>query len=167
MHNETMTWTKDVMFKMPIQYGNAVLVNGLKLYGILLVSILTIGLMIILVLAMGKITVLPALNYKYIFILILVMMNFDKIAKIQRFWERFWNGFVRILTKKVSYVFGKVNSKWIQTLFTVVYYLAIVISAFLLTRDRQEESYINTEMEVSQFQKNIVEALFVFLFFCI
>ena len=94
-------------------------------------------------------------------------MNTDKIVKIKRSWEWFCNGFVRVLTKKVSNVFLKLNSKWIQTLCTVVYYLAIVISAFLLTRDRQEESYINTEMEVSQFQKNIVEALFVFLFFCI
>ena len=57
MHNDTMTWTKDVTFKMTVQYGNAVLVNGLKLYGILLVSIFIIGLMIILVLAMGKIAV--------------------------------------------------------------------------------------------------------------
>ena len=40
---------------MTVQYGNAVLVNGLKLYGILLVGILIIGLMIILVVAMGKI----------------------------------------------------------------------------------------------------------------
>ena len=95
------------------------------------------------------------------------MMNTDKIVKIQRSWEWFWNGFLRILTKKVRNVFLKLNSKWIQTLCTVVYYLAIVISAFLLTRDRQEESYINTEMEVSQFQKNIVEAILVFLFFCI
>ena len=94
-------------------------------------------------------------------------MNTDKIAKIQRSWEWFWNGFVRILTQKVSNVFGKLNSKWIQTLCTVVYYLAIVISAFLLTRDRQEESYINKAMEVSEFQKNIVEAILVFLFFCI
>ena len=95
------------------------------------------------------------------------MKNTDKIAKIQRSWEWFWNGFVRILTAKVSNVLRKLNSKWIQTLCTVVYYLAIVISAFLLTRERQEESYISTEMEVSQFQKNMVEALFVFLFFCI
>ena len=94
-------------------------------------------------------------------------MNTEKTAKIQRSWEWFWNGFVRILTKKVSNVFIKLNSKWIQTLCTVVYYLAIVISAFLLTRDRQEESFINTKMEVSQFQKNIVEAILVFLFFCI
>ena len=94
-------------------------------------------------------------------------MNSDKIAKMQRSWEWFLKGFVRILTKKFRNVFRKLNSKWIQTFCTVVYYLAIVISAFLLTRDRLEESYINTEMEVSQFQKNIVEAILVFLFFCI
>ena len=57
MHNETITWTKDVTFKITLQYGNAVLVNGLKLYGILLVGISITGLMIILVLAMGKVAV--------------------------------------------------------------------------------------------------------------
>ena len=82
-------------------------------------------------------------------------MNSDKIAKIKRSWEWFWNGFVRVLTKKVSNVLRKISSKSIQTFCTVVYYLAIVILAFLLTRDRQEESYINTEMEVSQFQKTL------------
>ena len=57
MHNETITWTKDVTFMLTIQYSNAVLFNGLKLYGILFVGIFIIGLMIILVPAMGKITV--------------------------------------------------------------------------------------------------------------
>ena len=95
------------------------------------------------------------------------MMNSDWMAKMQRTCELFLNKFVRILTKIVRIVFGKLNSKWIKTLCTVVYYLAIVISAFLLTRDRLEESYISTAMEVSQLQKNMVEALFVFLFFCI
>ena len=55
MHNETITWTKDVTFMLTIQYSNAVLFNGLKLFGILLVGICIIGLMIILVVAMGKI----------------------------------------------------------------------------------------------------------------
>ena len=55
MHNESITWTKDVTFKITVQYGNAVLFNGLKLFGILLVGICIIGLMIILVVAMGKI----------------------------------------------------------------------------------------------------------------
>ena len=95
------------------------------------------------------------------------MMNSEKMVRMQRTCESFLNSFVRILTKKVRNVFRKLNSKRIQTLCTVVYYLAIVISAFLLTRDRQEESYINKAMEVSEFQKNIVEAILVFLFFCI
>ena len=101
------------------------------------------------------------------FILILVMMKSDKMAKMQRTCEWFWNGFVRILTEKVRTVLGNLNSQWIQTFCTVVYYLAIVISAFLLTRDRQEESFINTEMEVSELQKNMVEAVIVFFCFCI
>ena len=57
MHNETITWTKDVTFMLTVQYENTFLVNGLKLYGILLVGISITGLMIILVLAMGKIAV--------------------------------------------------------------------------------------------------------------
>ena len=54
MHNESITWTKDVTFKITVQYDNALLFNGLKLYGILLLGICIIGLMIILVVAIGK-----------------------------------------------------------------------------------------------------------------
>ena len=94
-------------------------------------------------------------------------MMFDKMAKMQRSWDRFWNSFVRILTRSVRNIFGNLNSRWFKILCSVIYYLAIVISAFLLTRDRQEDSFIKTEMEVSQLQKNMVEALIVFLFLCI
>ena len=55
MNNETITWMKDDTFILTIQYSNAVLFNGLKLFGILLVGICITGLMIILVVAMGKI----------------------------------------------------------------------------------------------------------------
>ena len=95
------------------------------------------------------------------------MMKSDKMAKMQRSWYRFWKSFVRILTRSVRNVFGNLISRWIRILCSVIYYLAIVISAFLLTRDRQEDSFIKTEMEVSQLQKNMVEALIVFLFLCI
>ena len=57
MHEDTFSWKKDVTFMLTIQYGNAVLVNGLKLYGILLIGISIIGLMIILVPSLGKIAV--------------------------------------------------------------------------------------------------------------
>ena len=53
-HEETLSWTTDQTFKMTVQYGNVVLLSGLELYGILLVSTFIIGLMIILVPAMGK-----------------------------------------------------------------------------------------------------------------
>ena len=94
-------------------------------------------------------------------------MKSDKMAKMHRTCVWFWSSFIRILTEKVRTVLGNLNSKWIQTLCTVVYYLLIVISAFLLTRDRQKESFINTEMEVSELQKNMVEVVIVFFFFCI
>ena len=94
-------------------------------------------------------------------------MKFDKIEQMQRSWDRFWNSFLRILTKIVRNVFRILNSRWIQILCSVIYHLAVIISAFLLTRDRQEDSFIKTEMKVSQLEKNLVEALIVILFFCI
>ena len=95
------------------------------------------------------------------------MMMSDKMAKMQRSMDRFWKSFLRILTKMVRNVFRILNSRLIQILCSVIYYLAVIISAFLLTRDRQEDSFIKTEMKVSQLEKNLVEALIVILFFCI
>ena len=94
-------------------------------------------------------------------------MMSDKMAKMQRSMDRFWKSFLRILTKMVRNVLRILNSRWIQILCSVIYHLAVIISAFLLTRDRQEDSFIKTEMEVSQLEKNLVEALIVILFFCI
>ena len=93
------------------------------------------------------------------------MMNSDKMAKLQRSWKWFSKKSIEILNKKARNVFGFFNSKWIRALCSVVYYFLIAISAFLLTRDSEEESF--REMEVSQFQKNMVEAFIVFLFLCI
>ena len=67
-HEETLSWTTDETFKMTVQYGNAVLSSGLKLYGILLVGSFICGLMIILVTATGKITVQPKFSIIYIHI---------------------------------------------------------------------------------------------------
>ena len=94
-------------------------------------------------------------------------MKSDKMAEMGRSWDWFWNSCLRILTKKVRNVSGNLSSKWIQTVRSVAYYLLVAISAFLLTRETQEESFINTEMEVSELEKNMVEAFMVFLFFCI
>ena len=96
------------------------------------------------------------------------MMKSEKMAEMQSYWDWFWNSFVRFFTKiLVRNVFGNLNSNWIRTLCSVVYYLLIAISAFLLTREHQEKSFINTEIKVSQLEKNMVEALMVFAFFCI
>ena len=95
------------------------------------------------------------------------MMKSDKMAEMQSSWDWFWSGFIRFFTKIVRNVFGHLNSNWIRTLCSVVYYLLIAISAFLLTREHQEKSFINTEIVVSQLEKNMVEALMVFAFFCI
>ena len=95
------------------------------------------------------------------------MMKSDKMAEMQSSWDWFLNSFVRFFTKIVRNVLGHLNSNWIRTLRSVVYYLLIAISAFLLTREKSEKSFINYEMEVSQLVKNMVEALIVFAFFCI
>ena len=95
------------------------------------------------------------------------MMKSDKMAEMQSSWDWFLNSFVRFFTKIVRNVLGHLNSNWIRTLRSVVYYLLIAILAFLLTREHQEKSFINTEIKVSQLEKNMVEALMVFAFFCI
>ena len=95
------------------------------------------------------------------------MRKSEKMTEMQSSWDSFWNSFVRFLTKIVRNVFGHLNYNWIHTLRSVVYYLLIAISAFLLTREKSEKSFINYEMEVSQLEKNMVEALIVFAFFCI
>ena len=95
------------------------------------------------------------------------MRKSEKMTEMQSSWDSFWNSFVRFLTKIVRNVFGHLNSNWIHTLCSVVYYLLIAILAFLLTREHQEKSFINTEIKVSQLEKNMVEALMVFAFFCI
>ena len=95
------------------------------------------------------------------------MMKSEKMTEMQSSWDSFWNSFVRFLTKIVRNVFGHLNYNWIHTLHSVVYYLLIAILAFLLTREHQEKSFINTEIKVSQLEKNMVEALMVFAFFCI
>ena len=95
------------------------------------------------------------------------MMKSEKMAEMQSYWDWFWNSFVRFFTKIVRNVLGHLNSNWIRTLRSVVYYLLIAISAFLLTREKSEKSFISYEIEVSQFEKNMVEALIVFGFLCI
>ena len=95
------------------------------------------------------------------------MRKSEKMTEMQSSWDSFWNSFVRFLTKIVRNVFGHLNYNWIHTLHSVVYYLLIAILAFLLTREHQEKSFINTEIKVSQLEKNMVEALMVFAFFCI
>ena len=82
----------------------------------------------------------------------------DKMDKMERTWEWFWESAIRI-------VFVFFNSKWTRALCSMVYYFLIAVTAFLLTRDSEEENF--REMEVSQFQKNMVEAFIVFLFLCI
>ena len=68
-HEETLAWNTDTTLKMTLQYDKTVLFSGLKLYGMLLAGILICGLTIVLLPALGKITV------QSIFTMITVYIN--------------------------------------------------------------------------------------------
>ena len=66
IHEETMTWHTDRTFKMTLTYDYTILFIGLMLYGYLLAGILTCGLVIVLVPAIGKTTAQMLFHYNYL-----------------------------------------------------------------------------------------------------
>ena len=65
-HEETLTWSTDTTVKMTLTYDNTILLIGLMLYGYLLACILTCGLVIVLVPAIGKTTAQMLFHYNYL-----------------------------------------------------------------------------------------------------
>ena len=65
-HEETMTWSTDTTVKMTLTYDNTNLLIGLMLYGYLLAGIITCGLVIVLVPAIGKTTAQLLFHYNYL-----------------------------------------------------------------------------------------------------
>ena len=94
-------------------------------------------------------------------------MNSETIAKMGGSWTWFGSSFVRILSKKLMNVLGILKSTKLKLFSSVVYYLLIAISAFYFTRDKSMEIFIDTKMEVSELQRNMVQALIAFIFLCI
>lgn len=113
------------------------------------------------------------------FLLILVMMisKFekseisirlaDKMDRMDRTWELFKNHFVRICIRKVRYLSGRVENGTVRIFRKFLYYLVILLSAFLVTRDDLTHDWVvehfNTNMKVPEYSKNYQAYLTLFL----
>ena len=95
-----------------------------------------------------------------------------KMDKMDRTWELFMNSFIRICVRKVRYLSGRVTNgkvKFVIRIFRMfLYYLVILISAFLLTRDDLTHDWVgvdwrDTNMEVNEFSKHLMEYIVLFL----
>ena len=119
----------------------------------------------------------------FIFILVMMITKFekselsislaDRMNKMDRNWEWFTDSFVRICIEKVVYLSGRVTN-WkvrfvIRMLRRILYYLVILISAFLLTRDDLTHDWLleldwrDTNMDVNEFSKHMMEYIVLFL----
>ena len=118
------------------------------------------------------------------FLLILVMMIAmlekselsihlaNKMDKMDRTWELFTDSFIRICVRKVRYLSGRVTNGKVRFAIRMtrrfLYYLVILISAFLLTRDDLTHDWVgvdwrDTNMEVNEFSKHLMEYILLFL----
>ena len=90
----------------------------------------------------------------------------EKMDKMDRTWEWFKNSIIRFFVQKVRYLSGRVTNEnvrfLIRTSRRVLYYLVILASAFLLTRDDLTHDWViehfNTNMEfVYEYRKHFEE----------
>ena len=91
----------------------------------------------------------------------------DRMDKMDRTWELFTNSFIRICLRKGRVTNGKVRFV-IRMTRRFLYYLVILISAFLLTRDDLTHDWVgvdwrDTNMEVNEFSKHLMEYIVLFL----
>ena len=95
----------------------------------------------------------------------------DKMDKIDRTWEWFMNSINRVFIRKVRCLTGCVTNgkvRFLMRMFRgILYYLVILISAFLLTRDDLTHDWFldwrDTNMEVNELSKHLLEYLILFL----
>ena len=97
----------------------------------------------------------------------------DKMDKMDRTWEWFTNSFVTICMRKLRYLSGRVTNwkvRFVLRMFRrILYYLVFLISAFLLTRDDLTHDWLleldwrDTNMEVNEFSKHLMEYIVLFL----
>ena len=95
----------------------------------------------------------------------------DKMDKMDRTWEWFMNSIIKIFIQKVRYLSGRVTNEFVRFVIRMsrrfLYYFVILISAFLLTRDDLTHDWVvdhfNTNMEVNEFSKHLMEYIVLFL----
>ena len=91
----------------------------------------------------------------------------NKMDKMDRTWEWFTDSIIRIFIQKARYLSGRVTNENVRFLIRmsrrILYYLVILISAFLLTRDDLTHDWVgkdwkDTNMEfVYEYRKHFEE----------
>ena len=95
----------------------------------------------------------------------------DRMDKMDRTWEWFTNIIIQIFVQKVRYLSGRVTNENVRFVIRmsrrILYYFVILASAFLLTRDDLTHDWVvdhfNTNMEVNEFSKHLMEYIVLFL----
>ena len=91
----------------------------------------------------------------------------DRMNKMDRNWEWFTNSVMRVCINKIRYLSGRVTNENVRFVIRmsrrILYYLVILISAFLLTRDDLTHDWVgkdwkDTNMEfVYEYRKHFEE----------
>ena len=95
----------------------------------------------------------------------------DRMDKMNRTWELFTNHFIRIFISKVRYLSELAKNdrvRYAVRIFcNILYYQVILLSAFFLTRDDLSHNWRidwrDTNMEVNEFSKHLMEYIVLFL----
>ena len=95
----------------------------------------------------------------------------DRMDKMDRTWELFTDHFIRIFISKVRYLSGLVTNEKVRFVIgiscKILYYQVIFLSSFLLTRDDLSHNWRidwrDTNMEVNEFSKHLMEYIVLFL----
>ena len=180
------SWKKDETFKMTIQYDNSALWTAVNLYGNILPFLVLYS--------MGLSILLPALGKTCWNIFIVTVIGFfsvigvaklekselsirlaEKMDDMDRAWEWFTNRLIRIFIEKVRYLSGRVENEMVRfhlrMAYKFLYYLALLIPCWLLTRDNLTHSWfdhfgwrdIYMDVLIPEWRKHVYECLVLFL----
>ena len=95
----------------------------------------------------------------------------DKMDKMDRTWEWLSSSFIRICVRKVIDLSGRAENEtvrfWLRMSLWFLYYLVILVSAYLLTRDDLTHDWVlehfNTNMDVHDLTKHFQKYISLFL----
>ena len=94
----------------------------------------------------------------------------DKMDKMDRTMDWFTNSFRNICLRKVRYLAGRVENGiyrfWLRMFRKFLYYVVVLVLAFLLTRDDLTHDWVeelDTNMKVPEYSKHVQAYLSLFL----